>query len=292
MTHPSMDLQGQVAIVTGAGQGIGRACALHLGRLGAKVLVNSRVSAGQDPSAGRAAQVAAEIVAAGGQARFHTVDASDPAAGQVLVDEALRAWGRVDMVHANAALGQHSRFASTSLVDLRAIVEVGFDATMALFHAVWPVMKAQGGGRLLATSSSAGRFGGAGLSAYAASKGAIEGLVRSLAAEGGRDGIRCNALSPYAHTQMTGEHLPAAWAAALPAEAIAPVAAWLLSPDCPLNGEVIVSGGGRHARSWSVETAPMAGDLAAGVWDRLTGAPGRPQTGAMPAFLAFMEGVS
>jgi NAD(P)-dependent dehydrogenase (short-subunit alcohol dehydrogenase family) len=292
VTERSVDLQGQVAIVTGAGQGIGRACALHLARCGARVLVNSRLSAGQNPAQGRAAGVVAQIVAAGGEALVNTLDVAEHDAGQRLVDQAMAAWGRVDMVHANAALGQHSSFAATPMAQLRAIMDVGFGATMALFHAVWPVMKAQGGGRLLATSSSAGRFGGHGLSAYGASKGAVEALVRSLAAEGSRLGIRCNALSPYAHTQMTGEHLLAAWAAALPAEAIAPVATWLLSPGCSLNGEVVVSGGGRHARAWSVETAAVSGDLASGAWSRLASAPGRPQPGAMPAFVAFMEGVS
>jgi NAD(P)-dependent dehydrogenase (short-subunit alcohol dehydrogenase family) len=280
-----------VAIVTGAGQGIGRACALHLADLGARVLVNSRLSPGESPGEGRAARVVAQIVSAGGQAQCSTVDAADPDVGQRLVDEALRAWGRIDMVHANAARGQHASFAGTPLAELRAIMDVGFGATMGLFHAAWPVMKAQGGGRLLATSSSAGRFGGHGLSAYGASKAAVEALVRSLAAEGVRHGIRCNAISPYARTQMTAEHLPPAWADALPAEALAPVVAWLLSPACPLNGEVVVSGGGRHARAWSVETAAVAGDLGDGVWAQLQAAPGHHQPGAVQAFAAFMEGV-
>jgi len=284
-------LDGQVAIVTGAGQGIGRACALHLAGLGAKVLVNSRLSSGQEPGQGRAAQVTAEILAAGGQARFSTVDAAEPEAGQRLVEEAMRAWGRIDMVHANAALGQHGRFASTPLAELRAVVDVGFGATMSLFHAVWPVMKAQGGGRLLATSSSAGRFGGTGLSAYGASKGAIEALVRTLAAEVVRDGILCNALSPYARTQMTGADLPQGWAAALPVAAVAPVAAWLLSPGCPLNGEVIVTGGGRHARAIAVETAAIQGDLVAQAWPALREAPGRPWRDSVASFVAFMEGI-
>lgn len=289
------DLSGQVAIVTGAGQGIGRASALALAHCGARVLVNSRLSPGQAPQDGRAAQVVAEIMAAGGQAQANTADAADPQAAQQLVDQALGLWGRIDMVHANAALGQHSSFGATSLADLRAIVEVGFGATLALFHAVWPVMKAQGGGRLLATSSSAGRFGGAGLSAYAASKGAVEALMRSLAIEGQRYRIVCNTLSPYAHTQMTAAHLSPALASALPAQALAPVVLWLLSPDCPLQGEVVVAGGRRLARGAVSETAAIEraeGESLQAAWQRLCERPGQPQKDASQAFVAFMQGVS
>jgi NAD(P)-dependent dehydrogenase (short-subunit alcohol dehydrogenase family) len=287
------DLRGQVAIVTGAGQGIGRASALALARCGAKVLVNSRLALGQDPQHGRAAQVVDEIIAAGGQAQAYAADAADPLAAQRMVDQAMQSWGRIDMVHANAALGQHSSFAASSLSELRAILDVGFGATLNLFHAVWPVMKAQGGGRLLATSSSAGRFGGAGLSAYAASKGAIEALVRSLAIEGRRHRIACNTLSPYAHTQMTDAHLSPEWAQALPAEALGPVIVWLLSPDCPLQGEVVVAGGRRLARGAVSETAAIerqAGESMPAAWLRSCALPGRGQPDAAQAFVAFMQG--
>jgi NAD(P)-dependent dehydrogenase (short-subunit alcohol dehydrogenase family) len=287
------DLSGQVAIVTGAGQGIGRASALALARCGAKVLVNSRLAAGQDPQHGRAAQVVAEIIAAGGQAQAHAADAAHPLAAQQMVDQAIQSWGRIDMVHANAALGQHSSFAASSLSDLRAIMDVGFGSTLALFHAVWPLMKAQGGGRLLATSSSAGRFGGAGLSAYAASKGAIEALVRSLAIEGRRHHIVCNTLSPYAHTQMTDAHLSPEWAQALPAEALGPVIAWLLSPDCTLQGEVVVAGGRKLARGAVSETAAIErerGESLPAAWLRSSALPARAQPDAAQAFVAFMQG--
>ncbi|MEI7786193.1 MAG: SDR family NAD(P)-dependent oxidoreductase [Betaproteobacteria bacterium] len=289
------DLSGQVAIVTGAGQGIGRASALALARCGAKVLVNSRLSPGQHPADGRAAQVVAEIIAAGGQAQANTSDAAGPHTAQQLVDQALQNWGRIDMVHANAALGQHSSFGATTLADLRAIMEVGFGATLALFHAVWPVMKAQGGGRLLATSSSAGRFGGAGLSAYAASKGAVEALMRTLALEGRRSHIICNTLSPYAHTQMTAAHLSAELAQALPAQELAPVLLWLLSPDCSLQGEVVVAGGRRLARGAVSETAAIErapGEDLPAAWARLCALPGRTQPDANQAFVAFMQGAA
>lgn len=289
-----IDLGGQVCVVTGAGQGIGRASALHLARCGAKVLVNSRLSPGQHAQEGRAAAVVAEIVAAGGQAVASTVDASDPDSGRRIVDEAMAAWGRIDMVHANAARGQHSTFAATSLQELRSIMEVGFGATLALFHAVWPVMRGQGGGRLLATTSSAGRFGGAGISGYAASKGAVEALVRSLSLEGRRHGIVCNALSPYAHTQMTDAHLPPTLAQALPPEALGPVVAWLLAPHCPLRGEVVVAGGQRLARGGVSETPALErapGESLDAVWARVCAQAGRPQPDAPTSFAAFMADV-
>lgn len=287
----SVDLSGQVVIVTGAGKGIGRACALHLARCGARVLVNNRRHAGEAPDEGSAAQVAAQIQVEGGQAQVNTEDLGLPGRAATLVAQALDAWGRVDAVYANAARGQGQTFQKASLAELRAIVEIGFGSTLELFHAVWPVMRAQGGGRLLATSSSAGRFGGHGLSAYAASKGAVEALVRSLALEGQRWGIRCNALSPYATSQMTQDHLPPAWAQRLSPQALAPVAAWLLSPQCPLNGEVVVSGGGRHARAWPVETAAIDGDLAGAAWDALVSSPGQAHADSREAFVRFMEGV-
>lgn len=289
-TQASM-MDGEVVVITGAGKGVGRACALHLATCGARVLVNNRSHPGEAPGQGSAAQVVAEITAAGGTAAVNTEDVARRGFGARLVEQALDTWGRLDMVYANAARGQHAAFHKISLDELRDIVEIGFGSTLELFHAAWPVLRERGGGRLLATSSSAGRFGGHGMSAYAASKGAVEALVRSLAVEGARHGIRCNAISPYATSQMTTPHLPPGWAQALDARALGPVAAWLLSRDCPLNGEVIVSGAGRHARGWPVETAPVDGDLATQAWAALEQAPGRPWRDSGASFLAFMEGI-
>lgn len=280
-----------VAIVTGAGKGVGRACALHLARCGVRVLVNNRSHAGEVAGHGSAAEVVAQIMAEGGQAIASTEDVSRPGAGARLVAQALDAWGRLDMVHANAARAQHAAFHAIGLQELREIIEIGFGSTLEIFHAAWPVMRRQGGGRLLATTSSAGRYGGHGLSAYAASKGAVEALVRSLAIEGARHGIRCNAISPYATSQMTRSHLPVGWARALEPSTLGPVVAWLLSRECPLTGEVIVSGGGRHARAWAVETAAVDGDLGGGVWPALTAAPGSTHRDAVSAFAAFMAGL-
>lgn len=286
---PSPDLRDQVVIVTGAGKGIGRSAALHLAAVGARVLVNNRRHPGEADAQTSAAQVVAQILAAGGQAQVNFDEAGDLGAGQRMVEQALAAWGRLDMVYANAALPQDAMFHKLGLEELRTIIDVGLTGTMSLFHAAWPVFRAQKSGRALASTSSAGRFGGAGMTAYAASKGAIESLVRSLAAEGERIGIRCNALSPYAASQMTQGHLPPAIAQALAPEHLAPLVTWLLGPDCELNGEVVVAGGGRYARSWPVETrAVRAGDPRQ-AWAELLTLEGRTHASAVAAFQAFMQ---
>ncbi len=285
----SPDLRGQVVIVTGAGKGIGRAASLHLAACGACVLVNNRRHPGEHEDQTSAGQVVAQIRAAGGQAEANFDEAQDPVSGQRMVDQALATWGRLDMVYANAALAQDAMFHNQSLQALREIIDTGVTGTLSLFHAAWPVFRAQKSGRALASTSSAGRFGGAGMTAYAASKGAIESLMRALAAEGARSGIRCNALSPYATSQMTQDHLPPALAQALAPENLGPLVAWLLGPDCELNGEVVVAGGGRYARAWPVETRAVQGRDLPRVWAELLTLEGRPQRDAVAAFQAFMQ---
>eukprot|EP01032_Pedospumella_encystans_P019680 gene19680-22380_t len=229
-TPTSNALTGRVVIVTGAGKGIGRAVSLQLASRGAKVLVNNRRHPGELDEQTSAAQVVAMIRAQGGQALANHDDALDPDAGVRMVEQAMNAWGRLDMVYANAAVAQQAAFHTLSLNELRTIIDSGVVSTLSLLHAAWPVFRAQRYGRALVSTSSAGRFGNHGLTAYAASKGAIESLMRSLALEGVKHGIHCNALSPYAHSQMTASHLPPAWADVLAPEALAPAAAWLLSP--------------------------------------------------------------
>ena len=282
------NLEGQVVIVTGAGKGVGRAASLHLAACGARVLVNNRRHTGETDAQTSAAQVVAQIRAAGGQAVANFDEAQDPTSGARMVAQALAAWGRLDMVYANAALPQDAAFHKQGLDELRAIIDVGLIGTLSLLHAAWPVFREQGYGRALASTSSAGRFGGPGMTAYAASKGAIESLVRSLAAEGARSGIRCNALSPYALSQMTEDYLPAEWASALAPETLGPLVAWLLGTACELNGEVVVAGGGRYARTWPVETRAVQGDDLRRVWAELITLEGYPHTTAVRAFQAFM----
>jgi NAD(P)-dependent dehydrogenase (short-subunit alcohol dehydrogenase family) len=282
------DFSGRVAIITGAGKGLGRAYALHLAARGAQVLVNNRRHAGESDAQTSAAQVVASIRAQGGRALANHDDVSAEGAGQRLVQQALDGFGRLDIVIANAALAQELSFHKASLAQLRAVIDVGLLGTLQLFHAAWPVLRAQRYGRLVATSSSAGRFGNHGLSAYAASKGAVEMLMRSLAAEGQGHNIRCNAISPYALSQMTEKHLPAPLARVLAPQAVAPMVAWLASEACSANGEVIVAGAGRYARAYGVETASLAGSDMAAVLEQLRALPGQPHTSSSQAFTAFM----
>jgi NAD(P)-dependent dehydrogenase (short-subunit alcohol dehydrogenase family) len=281
-------LQGRVAIVTGAGKGIGRAASLHLAKSGAKLLVNNRRHPGESDDKTSAGQLVAMIRAEGGVAQVNYDDVSDPKSGERMVQQAVQEWGRLDMVYANAAIAQEAAFHVLDLNQLRSIIDAGLVSTLSLFHAAWPIFRRQKYGRALASSSSAGRFGNHGLTAYSASKGAIESLVRSLAIEGAKHGIQCNALSPYALSQMTQSHLPEAWAKVLTPESIAPAVAWLLSPECSLNGQVLVAGGGRYARSWPVETPAVVGENLVEVWRTLSELEGRAHFDSVSAFKSFM----
>lgn len=285
---PTPSFHGRVAIITGAGKGLGRAYALHLAARGAAVVVNNRRHPGEAEGETSAARVVAEIQGAGGRAVANHDAVQAEGAGESMVRQALDAFGRLDVVVANAALPQEASFHKLTLAQLQEIIDVGFGGTLALFHAAWPVLRAQRYGRLVATSSSAGRYGNHGLSAYAASKGAIEMLMRSLAAEGAAHGIRCNAISPYALSQMTEKHLSPGLARRLSPESVAPMVAWLASEACSANGEVIVAGGGRFARGASVETAAVEGQDMAQVFEQLSGLPGQAHASANHAFAAFM----
>ncbi len=285
----SSPLHGRVAIVTGAGKGLGRAYALELAARGAQVVVNNRRHPGEQDSGTSAQQTVDAIRAAGGAAIANFEAADAEGAGQRMVDQALEHFQRIDIVVANAAQSQASTFAKQTLGEFMQIFNVGFLGTLNLIHAAWPLLRAQRHGRVIATTSSAGRYGNHGLGAYAASKGAIEMLVRSLAAEGASAGVRVNAISPYAATQMTAAHLGPEVAACLVPQAVAPMVAWLASDDCTANGEVFVGGGGRFRRGFSVETDSVAGADMEQVAQALVTLPGRPHPSSNHAFATLVQ---
>jgi NAD(P)-dependent dehydrogenase (short-subunit alcohol dehydrogenase family) len=288
MALPS-SLAGRVAIVTGAGKGIGRACAIELAARGANVIVNNRRHSGEADEATSAHQTTGIIQRARGVAQPNYERVDDMGAGQRIVDHALRAYGRIDIVVANAAVPQACTFHKQTLDEFLGIFNVGFLGALQLLHAAWPLMRAQQYGRAVVMTSSAGRYGNHGLGAYSASKAAIEMLMRSLAAEAQKMDIRVNAVSPYAFTQMTASYLPDEVGRCLTPTAIAPLVGWLSSADCTSNGEVLVAGGGRYRRAYSVETDSLdAGDFET-LLTHLRSIPGRAHPSSNHAFSSLVK---
>jgi NAD(P)-dependent dehydrogenase (short-subunit alcohol dehydrogenase family) len=243
----------RVAVVTGAGAGLGRAYALDLAARGMRVVVNNRRLRVDEHGLGSAQRVTKEIRDQGGEAIANEDDAIDPASGARMVAQALQTWGRLDAMVANAGIDQHKAFHKIGLDEFREIVEINFFGTLYATHAAYAHMRAEGHGRIVISTSSAGLHGLHGLTAYASSKAALIGLMRSLAAEGESRDVRCNAVAPYAATRMTEKHSDERFLAAMRPEYVAPLVALLVSERCPVNGQTLLAGGGRFRRAAMVE---------------------------------------
>lgn len=248
------DLRGRAAIVTGAGKGLGRAYALHLARQGAKLLVNNRRHAGESDSDTSAQQTVDAIRSAGGTAIVNWCDVTDPDSGVAMVEQVRSNFGRLDIVVANAGMDRASAFAKQSMTDFRTIFDTSFFGNLHLVHAAWPHLIAQDYGRVVLTTSSAGLYGNYGQVAYSAAKSAVIGMVRALAIEGKRHGVRINAIAPYGYSQMTAPYLPPEMATTFDPQRVAPLVGWLASAGCDISGEVLVSGGGLMRRAGVGET--------------------------------------
>ncbi|VWD13823.1 3-hydroxyacyl-CoA dehydrogenase [Burkholderia lata] len=199
-----IDLTNRVAIVTGAGAGLGREHALLLARLGAKVVVNDLGSDvnGRGGSATAAQQVVDEIVAAGGEAVANSASVTDVEQVQHMVDQALSRWGHVDILVNNAGILRDKSFSKMTLDDFRAVIEVHLMGAVNCTKAVWEPMRERQYGRIVMTTSSSGLYGNFGQSNYGAAKMALVGLMQTLAIEGERYDIRVNCLAPTAGTRM------------------------------------------------------------------------------------------
>ena len=262
----TLDLQGQRAIVTGAGKGLGRAYALHLASRGACVLVNNRRHPGEADASTSASLTVEAIRAAGGTAQPSWCDVCEPGSGLQMMDEAQQCFGGVEIVVANAGIDHGRTFVKQSMNEFRHIFDTSFFGSLHLAHAAWPQLLGQGYGRLILTTSTAGLYGNVGQAAYSAAKAAVIGLMRALALEGRRHGVLVNAIAPYGLSQMTAPHLDAGMADTLDPGLVAPLVAWLASPACDVSGEVLVSGAGliRRAGVGETDALPMqAGQLAA-----------------------------
>ncbi|MFN4289046.1 MAG: SDR family NAD(P)-dependent oxidoreductase [Brevundimonas sp.] len=239
-----MRFDGRVAIVTGAGGGLGRAHALELAKRGAKVVVNdlggARDGTGSTLSAAEA--VVAEITASGGEAMADGASVSDSAAVETMVEQALSRWGRVDVLVNNAGVLRDRTFAKGTLEDFRFVLDVHLMGSVICTRAVWDAMREQGYGRILMTTSSSGLFGNFGQSNYGAAKMGVVGLMQTLALEGAKHDIRVNALAPTAATRMT-EDLPGLPLDQLQPERVTPAMVCLVCEQAPTR-TILAAGAG------------------------------------------------
>lgn len=243
--NASIDFKGRVAIVTGAGGGLGRRHALALAARGARVMVNDLGGArdGSGGSVSAAEAVVAEIRAAGGEAIANGASVTDVAAVQAMVQQAIDTWGRVDVLVNNAGILRDKSFAKMELADFRLVMDVHLMGAVHCTKAVWPFMTEQKYGRIVMTTSSSGLYGNFGQSNYGAAKMALVGLMQTLSLEGAKHDIRVNCLAPTAATRMTEDLMPQAVLDALQPEAVVPAMLVLASQDAP-NRTILCAGAG------------------------------------------------
>ena len=241
-----LEFKGRVAIVTGAGGGLGRLHALALAARGAKVVVNDLGGAidGSGGSATAAQAVVDEIRAAGGEAIANGASVTDFAAVQAMVKQATDTWGRVDILVSNAGILRDKSFAKMELADFRLVLDVHLMGAVHCCKAVWPLMNEQKFGRIVMTTSSSGLYGNFGQSNYGAAKMALVGLMQTLSLEGERNNIRVNCLAPTAATRMTESIFPADMLAAFNAAAVVPAMLVLASDDAPNRTTLCAGAGG------------------------------------------------
>ncbi|WP_164659005.1 SDR family NAD(P)-dependent oxidoreductase [Tropicibacter sp. Alg240-R139] len=252
-----MDIRfdGRVAIVTGSGIGLGRSHALGLAERGAKVVINDLgVSTdGQGASSDAAEAVVAEIKAMGGEAIAHGADVSNEEQVADMVAKTMGAFGRIDIVVNNAGILRDKTFSKMTMADFRKVVDVHLIGSANVTHACWPIMREQGYGRVVLTSSASGLYGNFGQANYGAAKAAMMGMMNVLHLEGARDDIRVNCLAPTAATRMTESLMPPEALELLKPETITPGLLYLVSEDAP-SRVIMSAGAGCFAQTRVYET--------------------------------------
>jgi NAD(P)-dependent dehydrogenase (short-subunit alcohol dehydrogenase family) len=244
-------LDGRVAIVTGAGRGLGRAHALALAKAGAKVLVNDLGAA--DGVSANAEAVADEIRAAGGEALANGASVADREQVEAMTRQAKEAWGRIDILVNNAGILRDKSFLKMTMEEFRLVVDVHLMGSAYCTKAVWETMREQSYGRIVFTSSSTGLYGNFGQTNYGAAKMAMVGMMNTLHLEGSKYNIRVNCLAPAAGTAMTEGLIPEAAFKLLAPESVSPGVVFLVSEDAP-SRTVLCAGGGSFAVYKGFET--------------------------------------
>ncbi|MEM7093319.1 MAG: SDR family NAD(P)-dependent oxidoreductase [Actinomycetota bacterium] len=275
-TSSPLRFDGETALVTGAGHGLGRAHALLLAERGARVLVNdlgSPTMGGQDHDPDPAEAVAAEIRALGGEADANSDTVATREGGEAMVQQALDTWGRLDIVINNAGIIRNRTFLNIGEYEFEPVLDVHVKGAFFVTKPAWAHMRERSYGRIVNTSSGSGLFGSFGQSAYAAAKAAILGLTRTLALEGRKYGILVNAIAPGALTRMTGDVMGddsavaddlglrgADLEAQMGPHQVAPVAVYLAHRSCELSGETLSAAGGRVGRIFVAATQGIHAD--------------------------------
>ncbi len=257
-----VDFDGRVAVVTGAGGGLGRAHALELARRGARVVVNDLGGArdGSGSGSDMADAVVDEITGAGGEAVANYDGVHTWEGGEAIVGTALDAWGRIDIVVNNAGILRDVTLHKMDRAQLDAVLKVHLYGGFHVTRAAWPHLREQSYGRVVTTASGSGLYGNFGQSNYGAAKMGLVGLTRTLAIEGHKYGILANAIAPVAASRMTEDIMPPAFLDKLRPEEVSPLVAWLASEANTTSGSIYSVGGGYIARVAIVEGAPVTFD--------------------------------
>jgi NAD(P)-dependent dehydrogenase (short-subunit alcohol dehydrogenase family) len=234
-----MSLVGRVAIVTGAGSGLGRSHALELARQGAKIVVN-------DMNGAPAEEVAEEIRTIGGEAIAVAASVTDEKQVADVVKRTMADWGRIDILVNNAGILRDKSFAKMALADFRLVVDVHLMGAVICTKSVWEIMRAQQYGRIVMTTSSSGLYGNFGQANYGAAKMALVGLMQTLAIEGEKNNIRVNCLAPTAAKQMTGDVLSTEALELLDPALVSPGIVALVSEEAPTRA-ILCAGAGHFA---------------------------------------------
>ena len=287
----------RVAIVTGAGGGLGRAYALALAARGAKVVVNDLGGArdGSGASLSMAQQVVDEIKAAGGDAFANGASVTDETQVAAMVAEAKERWGGVHILINNAGVLRDKTFAKMTIDDFRFVLDVHLMGSAICTKAVWETMREQAFGRIVMTTSSTGLYGNFGQANYGAAKLGLVGLMSTLALEGAKYNVRCNSIAPVAATRMTEDLMPPEMLARLQPETVVPAVMFMCSDDAP-NKVIFNAGGGGFERSYITLTKgihlhgdEMTPEAVAARWDDISSREGEivPENGTAQGAVAL-----